>query len=115
MSEIEDIFASKGKAKPLPTQIASSSKATSKAEKKKNKNKKSAVASYTVVPSRKRQLPETVVDTSHELAAPPKRQKTGKEKHPQAAENGRENLAAFQDSRGTSGSELLPPSLFQVC
>ena len=115
MSEIEDIFASKGKAKALPTQnYDASSKVTSKAEKKKKKNKKSAVASSKtqctepVAPSRKRQLPETVVDTSHELTAPLKRQKTEKEKQPQEAE-----FAAFQDSRGTIGSKLRSSLLLQ--
>src|SRR6266511_2663661 len=114
MSEIEDIFASKGKAEALPTQNyhASASKVTSKAEKKKKKRQKSAVPSSdssktqhteSVVLLKKRQLPETVVDTSH---APHKRQK---QKHTEVAEN-----SAFQDSRGTSGgSKLLRLSLFR--
>ncbi|KAF8912809.1 hypothetical protein CPB84DRAFT_1759560 [Gymnopilus junonius] len=67
MSEIDDIFASKGKQKqdPLPSP-----------EKKKKKKSDVPLKTYAVAPtSKKRPLPETVVDTSDTLPAPSKRRK----------------------------------------
>ncbi|KAJ3511210.1 hypothetical protein NMY22_g15726 [Coprinellus aureogranulatus] len=90
MSEIDDIFASKGKAKAAD--------APPPEKKKKKSNKKAAPTKPEPSSSQKRPAPETVVDPSVQI--PQKRQKVP----PKAASKSkqdREDEEDFKDSRGT--------------
>ena len=112
MSEIDDIFASKGKQKQPP--LLSS-------EKKKKKKKKKAdplppKADVVAPTSKKRPLPETVVDTSDRLPAPSKRHKgaaapppadDSSKKSKKADKKKAEADADFKDSRGSDSRMLL--------
>jgi len=122
MSEIDDIFASKGKGKvvstPIPGPSTSSPKAPPKKTKKKKLNSTGPPSIKTEGPlpsSKKRPLPETIVDTSQNVAGPPKRHKGDPEKKSKVDKAAEGEIAGFKDSRG-SGSRmpfffsLLPPS-----
>lgn len=109
MSEIEEIFASKGKAKIQDQQYSPPSASSSKsAKKKKNKNKATQVDNVPAEnsptsASNKRPSPETVIDSS---SVPNKRLKTDKStnSHPKAKVSrplkDDEDEAKFKDSRG---------------
>lgn len=116
MSEIDDIFASKGNAKIASAHShgTSSSSLSSSSKKEKRKQwirKPAAVPSdyqQKVSPSKKRRLPETVIDTSDNLCSLPKRHKTlvGKKSMANKGDNTKstdslEDAATFKDSRGT--------------
>ena len=53
-------------------------------------------------PSRKRPLPETVVDTSYNLSGPSKRRKYASDTNPKPVQKGPVVDPAFKDSRGTN-------------
>lgn len=122
MSEIDDIFSGKAKAKakqpapPVPTPAPAAISSFSKKDKKKKRKRADADdeakdASASAAPSTKRPVPETIVDTSHSLSGPSKRQK-GAPKVVKSAKGDAKKLdedAAFKDSRGTSDRTLLPP------
>ncbi|KAG9222945.1 hypothetical protein CCMSSC00406_0000366 [Pleurotus cornucopiae] len=77
-SEIDDIFAGKGKAKAKdPTPSPSQSLPASKSSKKKNKRKSKPEVNEQpqASSSKKRPLPETIVDTSTTLGKRPKLEK----------------------------------------
>jgi len=114
-SEIDDIFAAKGKTKPDPL-AASSSAVQEKKKKKKKKSKDAAKADEppaddddTSKSSSKRRIPETVVDTSAKLeASPAKRAKVEKTAGPSDApkkkktkKEDKDEETEFRDSRGT--------------
>ncbi|PPQ67348.1 hypothetical protein CVT24_011531 [Panaeolus cyanescens] len=114
MSEIDDIFASKGKVKQQVSQPDPPSQASkSKSKKKKSKSEKPKTAAEQPstgktpepVPSqsKKRSLPETIVDSSSQIAAPPKRLKT-KDAKKSKSSNSKSGPtdADFADSRGKS-------------
>jgi len=97
MSEIDNIFASKGALVTSP-----SSSLSSKKKKKKKRPTAMAIAlqdSTQPEPSKKRRLPDTIVDTSHELSTLPKRRKKDKSSRP----GNPEDIAAFKDSRSDTG------------
>ncbi|KAF8167957.1 hypothetical protein B0H34DRAFT_792623 [Crassisporium funariophilum] len=118
MSEIDHIFASKGKAKDsIPSRNAPPLPKKSRSK----KNKQKDISSPTIIvaaakdeppvasSSKKRPLPETVVDTSARLAAPSKRHKgepareeASNLKSSKSAKHFAKKNADFQDSRGTS-------------
>lgn len=103
MSEIDDIFASKGKPKALVQHVSASS-VSSSSKKRKKKQSSTAVKMQTATESessKKRRLPDTIVDTSHELPLA-KRRKWEKSKHGNP-ENKSEDIVAFKDSRGNTG------------
>ncbi len=130
MSEIDDIFASKGNAKVVSVHShgpsSSSLISSSKKEKKKRKKQKSAAdvkapvnSQEKVSSSKKRRLPETVIDTSNHLHSPPKRHKTVVGNKSKASKVGDannvdnpEDVAIFNDSRGTSSRKLS--TLFRI-
>ncbi|KAG6836812.1 hypothetical protein H0H93_002834 [Arthromyces matolae] len=104
MSEIEDIFASKGKNTPAQP-LASTSSAIQKEDKHKNKkNKKRKRVEPTIAVQEEKHIPtpETVVDTSNDLSKPkrpklenkPRISKPSTNKEPATDE-------AFTDSRGS--------------
>ncbi|KAF5312495.1 hypothetical protein D9619_003149 [Psilocybe cf. subviscida] len=114
MSEIDDIFSGKAKAKSkgpassIPATVGAAASSSSKKEKKKKRKRADADeakdASAPAAPSTKRPVPETIVDTSHSLSGPSKRQK-GEPKAAKLAKGDAKKLdedAAFKDSRGTS-------------
>ena len=117
MSEIDDIFASKGKGKVVSTPIPGPSTSSSKAPPKKRKKKKSNptgppsiknAKDQTEGPlpsSKKRPLPETIVDTSQNVAGPSKRHKGDPEKKSKVDKAAEGEIAGFKDSRG-SGSRM---------
>lgn len=133
-SEIDDIFASKGKAKPGPS-IASTSTASPPPEKKKKKKDKKRqreedVAPVAAAPEAKvarKAVPETIVDPSLGIAstassakqlrsartaegAPKvKKAKTSK------ADAGREDEERFKDSRGTGPRESRRHACYIRC
>lgn len=113
-SEIDDIFASKGKRK-LAQPIASSSTAPPPPTKsKKNKKKRKTPAPHAESPSSpKRPAPETVVDpsTGGDSQPPPKRRKSVKPIETPAAKDKKNRPAEdderFKDSRGTGPSQCM--------
>ena len=109
MSEIDDIFASKGKPKAISTAPVPSDKK----KKKKKKNTKQPTSASGQEPktesSKKRPAPETVVDPSVQI--PQKRQKihsapvkSGKTK----SKKEKEDEEDFKDSRGTGPRTCYP-------
>ncbi|PPR03154.1 hypothetical protein CVT26_008005 [Gymnopilus dilepis] len=106
MSEIDDIFASKGKQKQPP--LLSSEK--KKKKKKKKADPPSPKADVVAPTSKKRPLPETVVDTSDRLPGPSKRHK-GSAAPPPADDSSKKSKKVdkkkaeadedFKDSRGS--------------
>ncbi|KAF9532074.1 hypothetical protein CPB83DRAFT_56702 [Crepidotus variabilis] len=112
MSEIDDIFASKGKAKEI------SASPTIKSSKKKKRvsvhldtssssSEIKDAASSSLSPSKKRRQPETVVDTSNNLSGPSKRQKIDDSKNSkpgkgEKSKQAQDDLTNFKDSRGSS-------------
>ncbi|CAA7266581.1 unnamed protein product [Cyclocybe aegerita] len=129
MSEIDNIFAFKGKAKALTTPLKdapTSSKVLSKQDKKKMKKKmkqktvasvddfKAEKATPESSSSKKRPLPETVVDSSHSLQAPSKRRKGDSKRNDDhssksttASKPGADTETDFKNSRGTSSRMAL--------
>ncbi|KDQ30650.1 hypothetical protein PLEOSDRAFT_1101638 [Pleurotus ostreatus PC15] len=108
-SEIDDIFAGKGKAKAKdPTPSPSQSLPASKSSKKKNKRKSKPEVNEQpqASSSKKRPLPETIVDTSTTLGKRPKLEKRPSAKT--SSSNPRDDIDRFNDSRGTSSSKLSP-------
>lgn len=113
MSEIDNIFASKGKAKALPPQSSPAVKLSKKKQKKQiidahslpiDKDETTSSSGS----SKKRRLPETVVDTSNDIPASFKRQKTSGAKKSKSNRDDKSqvdenNLTSFKDSRGSSG------------
>ncbi|KAJ8702786.1 hypothetical protein PTI98_001472 [Pleurotus ostreatus] len=102
-SEIDDIFAGKGKAKANdPTPSPSQSLPASKSSKKKNKRKSKPEVNEQpqVSSSKKRPLPETIVDTSTTLGKRPKIEKRPSAKT--SSSTPRDDIDRFNDSRGTS-------------
>ncbi|KXN89888.1 hypothetical protein AN958_04892 [Leucoagaricus sp. SymC.cos] len=103
MSEIDDIFTSKGKAKAVPS--LDPSLPVSKKKKKDKKKKPTAdVTPAALPPAIKRPLPETVVDPSS-VPAPKKRHRVDNDlparaKRPKTKKNSKEE-EQFKDSRGT--------------
>ena len=106
MSEIDDIFATKGKAK-----ASSADTPAPKKKKKSKKDKKSDASLAELKPlgpssspfSKKRKAPETVVDPSQRVESNTKRHKTNSE--PKKSTSKKEE-AKFKDSRGTQGRKL---------
>lgn len=128
-SEIDDIFAAKGKGKPA-VPVPSSSKApdtTSSKKNKKNAKKRKREADPAKTPADevtdhkpvKRRVPETVIDPSASIATasshaqPPKsvRPPDAKKKHKKPE---KEDESRFMDSRGTGSSKSASQDLFQV-
>jgi Eukaryotic protein of unknown function (DUF1764) len=112
MSEIDDIFATKGKAKATsPVADASSVKKSKKKKSKRQKNddqpKDEVVASSS---SKKRKAPETVVDPSQIIEGTAKRQKSNSEAKKSAS---KKEEAKFKDSRGTGGRKCPDLSTLQ--
>ncbi|KAI0079581.1 DUF1764-domain-containing protein [Panus rudis PR-1116 ss-1] len=101
-SEIDDIFAAKGKPKPASPPPADSVK---KKKKKKNKRKRDEADEQTAGEDKqpaKRKVPETVVDPSTRLAPPSKPSKsTARPEKQQKSKAQREEEDRFKDSRGT--------------
>jgi hypothetical protein len=115
MSEIDHIFASNSKRKSLPTPPASAS--ANKQKKKKKNTAKPEIPSPDINPptsSKKRPLPETIVDTSHKFSGPSKRYK-GHQTHandanPKPDKSAKTNPivdSAFKDSKGTSNRKFI--------
>ncbi|KDR85140.1 hypothetical protein GALMADRAFT_83573 [Galerina marginata CBS 339.88] len=120
MSEIDDIFASKGKTKGVPLPLLSHFPSTPLLKKEKKSKKKKVDLSQDGTPpkpadtsniassSKKRPLPETVVDTSKHLEGPSKRQKfvanhdEDNNSKPHKVDQKKSSTdAEFKDSRGT--------------
>ncbi|TFY79730.1 hypothetical protein EWM64_g4288 [Hericium alpestre] len=117
-SEIDDIFASKGKAKAVQPIASISTALPPQRKKKKDKKRKrdgEVEASHAVEsdaaakpPKAKRPVPETVVDSSSQLAPAPsakwpkvdKVSRMAGVKRPKAAEKVIDDEARFKDSRG---------------
>ncbi|KAF7969232.1 hypothetical protein HWV62_27951 [Athelia sp. TMB] len=103
-SEIDDIFASKGKGKPLePT--ASPSLTTQ--DKKRKKKKKKQVVDFPEQPvsdakstTKKRAAPETVIDPSIQVASVKRAKKEPSKRNP-ANDIAKEAEESFKDSRGS--------------
>jgi hypothetical protein len=126
MSEIDDIFAFKGNAKVVSAHSHGPSSSSLMSKKKKKKKQKSAADVKVPVDSqekasssKKRRLPETVVDTSNNLHSSPKRHKTVVGIKSKASKGGDannvdnpEDVAIFKDSRGTSSRKLS--DLFRI-
>lgn len=114
MSEIDDIFATKGKAKATsPVADVSSIKKSKKKKSKKQKNQdqpKDEVA--TASSSKKRKAPETVVDPSQKIEGTAKRQKSNTESKKSTS---KKEEAKFKDSRGTGGRESSLPTTSIRC
>ncbi|KAG2023322.1 hypothetical protein CC2G_000987 [Coprinopsis cinerea AmutBmut pab1-1] len=114
MSEIDDIFASKGKAKQIVTEHPKdlSDPSSSKKKKKKSKDKSKPDPAPANQPkekesSKKRPAPETIVDPSQQVASA-KRHKPntaldGDGKKSKKKKVDKEEEEKFKDSRGTSG------------
>lgn len=124
MSEIDDIFASKGKRKAKQIDIDSKDQEQEPVipKKKKKKSKKDAATAQVAEPekasSKKRPPPETIVDPSQAIASVPKRQKTGTEKPGEKSKTSKkEGDKQFKDSRGTSNRMSHPRflSTFSNC
>lgn len=100
MSEIDDIFASKGKQKVKPADPAPTATDNNKKKKKKKKKKPETAPVEEASSSKKRPVPETVVDTSVQI--PQKRQKVrpAPEKATKSKKE-QEDEQDFKDSRGT--------------
>jgi hypothetical protein len=109
MSEIDAIFASKGKAKatdPQPAEAPALKSSKKKKKAKKNKSDPQPVATAEEVPttSKKRPAPETIVDPSVQIpqkrqkADPPRDQGTKQKSKPK---KNKEEEDVFKDSRGT--------------
>lgn len=125
MSEIDDIFAGRAKGKPsVPSgKVVSSAEPSSSAKKdKKKKPKKKKVVSDTpgatadapvASSSKKRQAPETVVDTSHTIPGPSKRHKAdpARDDSKKPSKKVADPDAAFKDSRGTSDRKSFQVTL----
>ncbi|KIY63646.1 DUF1764-domain-containing protein [Cylindrobasidium torrendii FP15055 ss-10] len=103
-SEIDDIFASKGKV-PVPSTSApsaSSSKAPAKSKKKSKKRaREEAEPGLPETAPKPAVVPETVVDTSSMVMPPQKRVKKDK-KEKKVSKAAPEEQADFGDSRGSS-------------
>jgi len=97
-SEIDDIFASKGKSQP----IASSSTVLTPTVKKKKKKKQQCVDSSASAtkPSKKRPPPETVIDPSASMPSA-KRLKPDKGGSKYGKDNEKDDEERFKDSRGS--------------
>lgn len=121
VSEIDDIFAAKGKqkAKPPPPVPSSSSLPDKKKSKKKKKKRDSTdkpadQGSLDKPPSqKKRPAPETVVDPSTQILAakrprtePPSNVRTGKTVKAEG-DKGKKDEDKFKDSRGSGPRESL--------
>ena len=102
MSEIDDIFASKGKEALVRSVTSSSSLSSSKKKKKKKRLLITTQDPIQLESSKKRRLPDTIVDTSHELPTLPKRRKKEKSK-PGNPESHSKDIATFTDSRSNAG------------
>ncbi|KAH6917243.1 hypothetical protein BKA70DRAFT_1555794, partial [Coprinopsis sp. MPI-PUGE-AT-0042] len=106
MSEIDDIFATKGKAKANPP--ATDAPAVKKPKKKKSKKQKNDTKDdqpkdqdlATLSSSKKRKAPETVVDPSQKIEGTSKRQKPNPESKKSTS---KKDEAKFKDSRGMAG------------
>jgi len=99
MSEIDNIFASKGVLVTSPSSLLSP-------KKKKKKKRSTAIALQECIqpePSKKRRLPDIIVDTPHELPTLAKRRKKDKSSRPGNPEGNPEDVAAFKDSRSDIG------------
>lgn len=115
MSEIDDIFASKGKTKELPP-VPGSSLSVSK-QKKKHKKKKSKIDVTEDTPkenapaSKKRPLPETIVDPSIH-SNNPKRHRTDPSSLSKRSKSKKDTKeeSQFKDSRGDG--QRMPPSYY---
>jgi hypothetical protein len=126
MSEIDDIFAFKGNAKAVSAHSHGPSSPSSMSKKERKKKQKSAAdvkvpvdSQEKVSSSKKRRLPETIIDTSNNLHSPPKRHKTVVRNKSKAGKGGDasnvdnpEDVAIFKDSRGTSSRKLS--TLFRI-
>ncbi|RXW24800.1 hypothetical protein EST38_g1065 [Candolleomyces aberdarensis] len=109
MSEIDAIFASKGKARakaidPQPAEAPALKPSKKKKKAKKNKSDPQPVTEDAPATSKKRPAPETIVDPSVQISQ--KRQKTelpseqGAKQKSKPKKN-KEEEEAFRDSRGT--------------
>jgi hypothetical protein len=111
-SEIDDIFASKGKAKAI--QPVASSSTASKRRRRKDKEKKLEAANIDNEPiTKKRPAPETVVDPSTQIPSA-KRAKVASatSKKPSKQVSSKHDEDRFKDSRGSGPRMLL--SLFYI-
>ncbi|KIM85372.1 hypothetical protein PILCRDRAFT_817378 [Piloderma croceum F 1598] len=99
-SEIDDIFASKGKAKAI--QPVASSSTASKRKKKKDKGKKRGLEAANEPMTKKRPAPETVVDPSTQIPSA-KRAKVAitTSKKPGKQDSSKDDEDRFKDSRGS--------------
>lgn len=113
MSEIDDIFANKTKAKQKQKPSTSSLPPQKSKDVKDSSSKKSQPKSKNLEesPSKKRPLPDTVVDVSADLAGPSKRHKkdtipnkNGKPKNPK---KNNDKLTDFEDSRGSGDRKSI--------
>ncbi|KAJ2919000.1 hypothetical protein MD484_g1400, partial [Candolleomyces efflorescens] len=97
MSEIDAIFASKGKAKATDPEAP----APKSSKKKKKQKKNTSDPQQAPTASKKRPAPETIVDTSVQI--PQKRQKTDRPSEQQKSKpkKSKEEEDSFKDSRGT--------------
>lgn len=104
MSEIDHIF-SKAKSSPVRS---------SSAKKRRKKNITKPAIPPSPPSSRKRPLPETVVDASHNSSGPSKRHKHVNDTNPNPRKSVKIGPAvdlAFKDSRGTSNRRYIAPGL----
>lgn len=102
MSEIDHIFS-----KPKSSPVRSSS-----AKKRRKKNITKPAIPLSPPSSRKRPLPETVVDTSHNSSGPSKRRKHVNDTNSNPRKSVKIGPAvdpAFKDSRGTSNRRYIAP------
>jgi len=114
MSEIDHIFASNSKGKSSP--VNPSANKQKKQKKKKKKEKKKTTTKLEIPPrditpptsSKKRPLPETIVDTSHKFSGPYKRHK-GPQSHVNDAKSKSGPVVdpSFKDSRGASSRKFI--------
>ncbi|KAG6832472.1 hypothetical protein H0H92_001518 [Tricholoma furcatifolium] len=115
MSEIDDIFSSKGKAS-APQPIASTSSLPGKQEKSKNKKNKKRKRDDSIPDSDApppKPTPETVIDTSNSLAIPKKQKIEKKSKPLKSSKKDADVDTKFTDSRGSRPRWCFSPFVKQ--
>ncbi|KAJ3737070.1 hypothetical protein DFJ43DRAFT_1049098 [Lentinula guzmanii] len=104
-SEIDDIFASKGKIQPSPVTVTSNSSAVKSTKKDKKRKRKERDDKDSPAVEKPKKVPETIIDPS---ASMPSAKRVKSSKSSEKAGNGKETKSGkakeeekFKDSRGT--------------
>lgn len=113
-SEIDDIFASKGKAKAIQPVASSSSAAPEiKGQKKKKKSQAEPIDNDAKSTTKKRPAPETVIDPSTQLPSAKRAKIVAAKKQP-AKDADQEAKDTFKDSRGSGPRASIGSASFAL-